>query len=238
MRPGGLKVEHLAVEIEKAKDFPQGLDHFILATTDTRKVAIQDEERRLNNEQITAGLFTFQVWFWDDYLGYLHKYAPLLQWYYEHILELKGVYSVDHQILYLLHMAFSRPAFTTKLAAEESGSGLFDALQDTETAINLGQLKDRLTKGSLRIAPGGAGMLTNKQWQAEIGRALKKVQLARALYKEARDSKPPKIFEQPGRVSVADWNVAQNLDQLRGDAIRILNGVLVNAELPEVVSPL
>ena len=237
MLPGGLKPGHLATEIVKAKKFPNGLDHFILATTDTRRVAIQNEERRLNDEQIAAGSFTIQVWFWDDYLSFLHKYAPLLQWYYEHILELKGVYSADHQILYLFHMAFSRPAFTTKLASEESGSGLFDALQDTETAINVGQLKDRLTKGLLRVAPGGAGMLTKVSWQAEIAKALLKVQEARALYKKARDVDKA-IIENPRGVGVTDWNVAQRLDDLRGDAIRILNKVLFESGLPEIVSPL
>ena len=237
MLPGGLKLEHLETEIENAKSFPGGLEHFILATTDTRKVKIQDEERRLNELQIKSGSFTFQVWFWDDYLGFLHKYAPLLRWYYEHILELKGVYSVDHQILYLFHMAFSRPAFTTKLTAEESGSGLFDALQDTETAINAGQLKDRQTKGLLRVAPGGAGMISKLSWRNEIGKALQKVQEARAAYKTARDDAKT-IIEHPKGVEVRDWAVAQQLDQLRGDAIRTLNRVLVEAELPEVVSAL
>jgi hypothetical protein len=74
--------------------------------TDSGKVAIQDEERRLKDEQLKAETFTFQVWFWDDFLGYLHPYAALLKWYYEHVLELGGIYSVDHKILYLLHMAF------------------------------------------------------------------------------------------------------------------------------------
>jgi hypothetical protein len=232
MLPGGLQPKDLVTEIAKAKSFPGGFDHYILATTDLRQVAIQDEERRVSE----AESFTFQVWFWDDYLGYLHRYAPLLNWYYEHVLELKGVYNADHQILYLLHMAFSRPAFTTRLSGEESGSGLFQALQDTETAINLGQLKDRKTKGLLRVAPGGVGMLSNPLWQTEIAAVLKKVQTARRAYKQGVEDE--KIIEYPKRVGVADWQVGQNIDTLRGDAIRILNGVLRNAGLPEVVSPL
>jgi hypothetical protein len=93
MLAGGLESSHLITQIAAAKAFPHGLDHYILATTDSRQVAIQDEERRLNDEQLRAKSFTFQVWFWDDFLGYLHRYAPLLNWYYEHVLELKGVYS-------------------------------------------------------------------------------------------------------------------------------------------------
>lgn len=237
MLPGGLKVSHLESEIKKAKKFTPHLDHYIIATTDSRQKAIQDAERWLNEEQIKANSFTFQVWFWEDFQSDLHKYAPLLQWYYDKILQLKGVFNVDHQILYLLHMAFSRPAFTTRLSAEESGSGLFDALKDTETAINTGHLSDRQTKGLLRAAPGSATMLSKPAWQDEIAKALSKVQEARAAYKKARDDDKT-IIEHPQGVEVRDWVVAQNLDTLRGDAIRILNGVLAEAELPEVVSPL
>ena len=233
---GGLKVAQLSAEINKATAFSPALEHYILATTDTRRVAIQDEERRLNEAQLKAGSFTFQVWFWDDFLGYLHKYAPLLQWYYDRILQLKGAYSVDHQVLYLFHMAFSRPAFSTGLAKEESGAGLFDALKDTVTALNTGQLKDRETSGLLRAAPGGVGMLSNPRWRSEIGRVVELVKLARAEYKVARDDK--KLIEYPDRVSVIHGSVAKNLDRLRGDAIRVLNGVLQDAGLPEVVSSL
>lgn len=234
--PGGLTSRHLATEISAAKLFPGGIDHYILATTDSREVAIQNEEQRLKEEQIKANSFTFEVWFWDDFLGYLHQYAPLLNWYYEHVLELKGVYNVDHQILYLFHMAFSRPAFTTPLAGEESGKGLFEALQDTETALNTGQLRDRKTKGLLRVAPGGAGMLSNSHWRTEVETALEKVQAARAAYKEAVESE--KIIEFPKRVGVADWQVARTIDRLRSEAIRTLNAVLRDAGLPEVVSSL
>lgn len=236
MLPGGLKKGQLSFEIQNAKSFSPDLEHYIIATTDTRRVAIQDEERELNEAQIKAGSFTFQVWFWDDFLSSLHKYAPLLQWYYDRILQLKGVYSVDHQILYLFHMALSRPAFSTELAKEESGAGLFEALKDTETALNTGQLTDRQTKGLLRAAPGGVGMLSNQGWLDEVSKVVQLVQKARAAYKSARDN--AKLIEYPDRVSVLDWNVAQELDRLRGDAIRTLNPVLRDAGLPEVVSSL
>jgi hypothetical protein len=236
MLPGGLRKGQLSSEIQNARSFSPDLEHYIIATTDTRGVAIQDEERKLNEAQIKAGSFTFQVWFWDDFLSYLHKYAPLLQWYYDRILQLKGVYSVDHQILYLFHMALSRPAFSTELANEESGAGLFEALKDTETALNTGQLTDRHTKGLLRAAPGGVGMLANQGWRDEVMKVVRFIQKARAAYKSARDN--AKLIEYPDRVSVLDWNVAQELDRLRGDAIRSLNPVLRDAGLPEVVSSL
>jgi len=233
---GGLKVSQLAPEIQNAKSFTPKLDHYVLATTDSRQKAIQDEERRLNEAQIIAGSFSFQVWFWEDFLSYLHKYAPLLNWYYNRVLELKGVYSVDHQILYLFQMAFSRPAFSTQLAKEDSGSGLFDALKDTEKALATGELRDRETKGLLRAGPGGVGMLSNSTWRRDMEYIVSLVKQARAKYKQARDDR--QIIEYPDGVSVLDFSVAHDLDKLRGDAIRLLNVVLTDAGLPEVVSPL
>jgi hypothetical protein len=133
-------------------------------------------------------------------------------------------------------MAFSRPAFATELAREESGPGLSDALKDTETALNTGQLKDRETSGILRVGPGGIGLIGNSKWQAQMQEVLRLVKEARAAYKHARDNQ--KLIEYPKQISILDWSVAQNLDKLRGDAIRILNRVLKDADLPEVVSSL
>jgi hypothetical protein len=236
MLPGGLKVSQLAAEIGKAKGFAPRLERYIVATTAFRQKAIQDEERKLNEMQIKSGSFTFEVWFWDDFLSYLHKYAPLLQWYYTRVLQMTGVYSIDHQILYLFHMAFSRPAFSTGLSMEESGPALFDALKDTITALNTGQLQDRETRGLIRAAPGGIGMLSNDQWRIEIERAAKMVSDARSVYQQAR--KERKIIEYPDGLRVLDSTVAHDLDTLRGDAIRALNSVLQSAGLPEVVSTL
>lgn len=236
MLAGKLRSGQMAAEIQSAKSFTPTLEHYILATTGTRQVAIQDEERRLNEQQIKSGSFTFQVWFWDDFLGYLHKHGELLQWYYDRILQLKGVYSLDHQILYLFHMAFSRPAFSTRLSMEDSGNGLRDALRDTETALNTGQLQDRETKGLIRTAPGGIGMIANPAWQSELQKVLALVKSTRAAYKKAKDSN--QILEYPDRIAVLDPQISNDLDTLRGDAIRQLNKVLTEAGLPEVDSPL
>lgn len=234
--PGGLKPEDLAQEVEKAKEFDVDLKQYIVATTDTRQVPIQDEQRRLDGEQRRRGSFSVQVWFWDDFLGYLHRYSKLLEWYYANILEMKGVYSVDHQVLYLLQMAFSRPAFTTPITGEESGPGFFEALENTETAINLGQLRDRKTGGLVRVAPGGSALISNADWRSAIGGVLELVQAARAEYKAAVDNQI--IVEAQHGIFVTDGSVAQKLNCLRGDAIRNLNEVLREAGLPEVVSPL
>ena len=236
MLPGGLTVSELAPEIAKARGFPHALDRYVLATTDSRQTKLQDEEIRLNELQLRSASFTFEVWFWDDFQSYLHKYGQLLQWYYDSILRLNGVYDADRQILYLFHMAFSRPAFSTRMSTEESGPALLDALKDTMTALNTGELRDRETRGIIRAAPGGIGLLSSPTWRSELEKALRFVAEARRFYKQARDEK--KIVEHADGVNVLDGRVAMGLDKLRGDAIRVLNPVLESAGLPEVVSPL
>jgi hypothetical protein len=234
--PGGLKVSDLAPAILEAKSFSQPLKRFILATTDSRKTDIQDEELRLNALQKQSGGFAFEVLFWEDYLGELHRHGELLKWYYQHILELKGVYSPDHQILYLFHVAFSRPAFTTPFLNEESGPHLVDALRDTETALNTGQLVDREMKGHIRSAPGGLTLIAEPAWQKAAEDALRLVREARSKYKVFKDAGD--LIEVSTGVKALNPSVACELDRLRGDAIRSLNAALKSAELPEVISPL
>lgn len=235
-QPGGLAVADLALAIKEAESFTQPLKRFILATTDSRKTLIQDEEMRLSAIQAQTGGFKFEVLFWEDYLGDLHKYADLLRWYYDHILELKGVYNPDHQILYLLHVAFSRPAFATPFENEESGPHLLDAFRDTEEALNAGQLRERETKGLIRTAPGGLTLISNPIWRQHAQESLRLVKAARAKYKEHKDA--GLVTEVSTGVKALKPSVAVELDRLRGDAIRALNKALKAAELPEVVSPL
>lgn len=234
--PGGLKVRELAHEVNQAKRFRGGLSHYIVATTQPRIVALQDEAERLNELNIKASLFTVQIWFWEDYISALHRSADLLQWYYANVLQLKGVYNPDHQILYLLHVAFSRPAFNVRMYAEESGVGLQEALRDTEKALNTGQLQDRISSRMLHVAPGGISLLANPIWREHAKEALKCVQEARAAYKHAVDN--GSLVSTAERIIIRDSRVAHHLDTLRRKAIDAINDALREAQLPLVESNL
>jgi hypothetical protein len=234
--PGGLKVKHIDAEIAKAENFSSPLKHYVIATTDSRRTAIQDHQIAINAQRKQAGEFTFDVWFWDDFLGDLHKHSQLLQWYYDNILQLTGVYSFEHQILYLLQMAFSRAAFTTPIYQEGGSTELADALKDTEKALNTGQLKDRETTSILRVAPGGIGMIKNPSWSKRLEEVLRLIKEARSVYRKAKNQ--DLIVELSHSLEIRDHQVAQKLDQIRGDAVRELNIVLLDAGLNEVQSPL
>lgn len=233
---GGLKVGHIDSEISKAEAFHTPLGHYVIATTDSRRTEIQDYAIATSEVRRKSGKFTFDVWFWDDFLSYLHKYSTLLQWYYDNVLQLKGIYSFEHQILYLVQMAFSRAAFTTPIHMEGGDTELADALKHTEKALNTGHLQDRETSTLLRVAPGGIGMIVNPSWRTGLEGVLHLVKEARSKYKKAMDN--GLIVERSNTIEVRDWQVAQELDQIRGDAVRELNKVLLDAGLNEVVSPL
>lgn len=235
-KPGGLKVADLAMEAALAEGYANGLDHYIIATTLSRKTTIQDEAERLSDLYQMRGLFSVQVWFWEDYIAALHRSAEMLEYYYSNVLQLKGMYSPDHQILHLFHMAFSRPAFNVRLSDEDTGTGLKEALQDTEKALNIGHLQDRTTKQLLHVAPGGLSMLANSVWQSHAREALNYVKQARSELKKAIDDE--RLVITPHRIIVMDGMVAALLDDLRKRAVTAINRALADAQLPEVESDL
>lgn len=236
MKPGGLTVAELSKEVLNAESYPNGLDHYIIATTLSRKTKLQDEAERLSSINLIANKFSVQIWFWEDFIAALHRSAEMLNYYYSNVLQLKGMYSVDHQILQLIQMAFSRPAFNVRLCNEDTGTGLQDALRDTETALNVGHLQDRMTKHSIFVAPGGLSMITNSVWKNHAKAALQLIKEVRA---EMRDAiKDERLLLTPNRIIVTDGQTAANIDKLRKNAIDEINQALRSAGIAEVETDL
>lgn len=236
MKPGGLTVAGLANEVAAAESYPNGLDHYIIATTQSRKTKLQDEANRLTERNLAAGKFRIQIWFWEDFISALHRSGEMLNYYYAHVLELKGMYSADHQILHLFQMAFSRPAFGIKLCNEDTGPGLGEALRDTETALNTGHLRDRVTKHSILVAPGGYLMITNQDWRNHATEARKIVIQARAALTRAVKTKDILIY--PDRIVAMNGSIAASIDGLRKMAIERINQALNGAGMQEVETDL
>ena len=229
---GGLKVKHLTTEINNAEAFTPALDHYVIATTDARRTAIQRRALEISRQRKQAGKFTVGVMFWEDFLGHLHNHATLMQWYYTNILNLSGLYNLDNQILSLCQTAFSRPAFSTKLDDEEGITDLLDALKDTKKALNTGRLQDREAKHLLRVAPGGIGLISDHSWVQSLQDV---VALVSEAEKECRKAfSADKFVQLSKRIEVRDTSVAKKIDKLRGDAVRELNKVLAAAGLNEV----
>jgi len=83
-----LTPKELKAEVQKAKNFIPKLSEFIVVTTGKRDVKVQQEARNLTVENEKNGLFSVQVYFWEDLLlllednedvaeNYLAVYSPL-----------------------------------------------------------------------------------------------------------------------------------------------------------------
>ena len=88
-------------EVAKAKDFVPKLERFILATTAHSDRAIQMEARLLTEEHSAVGLFSGEVWSWDDIESRIAEYPELQDQYYADFMpskrqELAGTEDLAH----------------------------------------------------------------------------------------------------------------------------------------------
>jgi|694.fasta_scaffold155828_2 hypothetical protein len=236
--PGGVLTSTIiATEIKNAESFEPKLTMFIIATTAKNDNAIQREIRLIDNTRRSQGKFSVGVWFWDFYNGWINNDAGLQKWYYNDVLQTRMPETTDRYILETFHMAFSRNAFRDLIGREEPQPFL-KAIEDTQRALSTGELRDRETKAVIRKAPGGISAITNKDWLRELQLVKKEVDRVRDVYRNARESKAPGLIEHEFRVEILDPQVETELNHGRATAIRILNGVLLEASLPQVDSPL
>lgn len=80
--PTAVTVAELHAEVEKAKNFVPALRSFVLATTAPNDATIQEEARRLTEANETEGLFSVEVWGWDELETRMTEYPEVLQQHY------------------------------------------------------------------------------------------------------------------------------------------------------------
>ncbi|MEG4007094.1 restriction endonuclease [Microcoleus sp. Pol11C1] len=85
-----LNVETIAAEVKKAESFSSKISEYLIATTVSRNIKIQDDIRNLNNKRHLQNKFTVHVVFWEDlcsYLAHPDNYDLLTKHYgvWEHI---------------------------------------------------------------------------------------------------------------------------------------------------------
>jgi len=236
--PGGvLTLRQIKDEIQKAELFQPGLGSFVMATTAKTDVKMQAKVRKIDESRRANGDFGVTTWYWEFFNGWLNNEASLQQWYYKDVLHTRHPETTDRFILETFHMAFSRNAFRDPIGREEPQPFL-KAIEDTQRALNTGELRDRETKAVIRKAPGGCGNISSPEFQKQLKLVQDSVAEVRKVYKDARDSNPPGLIEHVMQVQIIDPLVGPRLDELRADAIRHLNEVLKDAEVPLVNSPL
>jgi hypothetical protein len=71
-------IKELEAEVEAAKEFKPPLANFILATTGPRDAKVQERARKLTEEHKQLGLFSVEVWSWEDIWDELYRRTDLL----------------------------------------------------------------------------------------------------------------------------------------------------------------
>lgn len=233
---GALNRATIQGAVRNAQLFQPALNHFIIATTALRDAAAQHILLDIDVNQRKHGLFTVEGWFWEDYQARLNRYPDLMSTYYEEILRHTPGYSPDIQILDLLSLAFSRPAFNTNFEMENSVGDFHQALVDTQEAVSTGRLRNREDRRYIYVAAAGVEGLSRVEWR-EAGEELKAIlQQTRDCLTRAR--REGLIKQRWGFLMIDDQATAEALDDYRRRALIIVNGILQDATMPPIRSQL
>lgn len=135
-----LSEDALADECDKATKFAPALDYFILWTTATRDVHLQDAAHELDQSGTHA--FAVGIRFWDDAVEQLNRMYSVASTYYGDWLEEHHL-TADHDHRRKLRIAFDRPAFLDSIHLERNFGDLLQAVKDTLVFLKAGLLYDR-----------------------------------------------------------------------------------------------
>ena len=231
--PGGpITRKVLLEEYQKACTFHPKLKLWILATTAKRDGKIQAEARGLDEESRRAGRFSVKLWFWEDYVTYLNCYDDLVEFYYSSVMKLRSHRDQDKAILEVFTMALSRPAFHTSFQREHADN-FEQALKDSQTAIETGELVSRETRHVIRKAIGGWRAIDDPRWRDACREISGKL---RDLRSRIRDGiKDGSIIRTANDgMSVRDVLTEKELLGLRKACVDEINQILSDAGLPLV----
>lgn len=78
-----LTAEEVEAEVEKAKSFSPPLVSFTIVTSGKRDAKIQELGRSITEKHLTAGLFSVNIWSWEDILVHLDEYPDVIEKHYQ-----------------------------------------------------------------------------------------------------------------------------------------------------------
>lgn len=229
--PGGLVSQaQLKSEVLKAETFQPQLDAFILATTAPVDPKLQLVARRLSDERQAQGKFRVSLWFWDDYRTFLNGSVQLQKWFYQDVLALFSPEDQDRQILEFFAMTFHRPAFEHPLSIEDLNA-FPQALEDTQTALRTGQLRDRRSRSLIRQSLSWR-QLSDPRWRRKLQQVDKHVAALRKTLLEGTQA--GLIHQRDAFMEIRDPRIRDQLEALRQACIAELNDVLHQARIAPV----
>lgn len=187
---------------------------FIIATTGPNDEPLQEHVRTLN---AGSPIMKVSLMFWDDFVHDLNNDPDLMFLYYANVLKYRNSYTADEHYFRLVRMAFDRPALRTPVRSENKAADLDEALKHTSNTIATGRLIDRDGQ-TIDQAPKPQSSL------ADLTSASRKLEKARTLLADGRSD--GRISDRDGWVYVQDYTLAQCIDDLRLEALVLLNKVL------------
>jgi len=130
-----LTEKEIRAEADKARLFPNGLDVFILATTDSTDARLLDVVIGMNRGKQYP--FKLRVEFWNDLVNDINRFESVVSSYYENF-RANFKQTDESQHLACLRMAFDRPAFKDDFLCERSYSDFERALAETKRLFRTG----------------------------------------------------------------------------------------------------
>ncbi|MCE9886085.1 hypothetical protein [Obesumbacterium proteus] len=214
-----LTIAEIDVEIDAAKTFSPRLDHFIIATTGPRDADLQGHIRIQNQSGIP---FKVSLLFWEDYQEFLNDHVGLMYKYYKEVLEYRSKYNeLDHYLL-LLSQAFDRPAIKTSFYCENQALDFIKAMADTQNAIATGRLVDRDERiiDECKVPRPKIRNLTKAGQHLQKAREIATKGMAEGV-----------IVQHQNVIEIKSREVTDELNQLRRQAVELLNNELIKRDL-------
>lgn len=217
-----LTTKEIDDELVRVKASKHKLDRFIIATTGPRDAELQNHVAELNRTEKNIKL---AIKFWDDYVEFLNSHPELMYRYYENILKYRNEYNSTQHYLHLLSMAFDRPALRSPFHCESRATDFISALSATQQAIATGRLVDRNNRviDQVRLPkpkPKGLTKISNR------------LQQCRNIATDALNKGI--IIEHPTVIEILDGNISSQLNDLRLEAITLLNEILTQSQIEEI----
>lgn len=136
----------LTEESDKALKYSEILDTYIIATTETTDVDLQDEVNRLNTAK--SYHFHIKIEFWGDIVNEINRFSMVLNSCYSaYVNQFKS--DDEHGHLEILRMAFNRPAYQDNFLHERNYDHFCEALAATKQLFRTGLLVDRISNLSI-----------------------------------------------------------------------------------------
>lgn len=130
-----LTEKEIRTDADKARLFPNGLDVFILATTDSTDARLQDVVLAMNNRNLFP--FRLRIEFWNDLVNDINKFASVINSCYENYRASFKQTDESHHLA-CLRMAFDRPAFKDDFLHELNYHDFESALAETKRLFRTG----------------------------------------------------------------------------------------------------